>query len=92
MKRKIAIYLPLFCILSYWYIELAAILCTLILTGNITNIFKGFKYNHLILLFLFVCLEMVIMIFLDYDMRKFFEQIGLITITGIATELILFMF
>ncbi|MBV4063088.1 hypothetical protein KSY96_02465 [Phocaeicola vulgatus] len=84
MKRKIAIYLPLFCILSYWYIELAAILCTLILTGNITNIFKGFKYNHLILLFLFVCLEMVIMIFLDYDMRKFFEQIGLITITGIA--------
>ena len=45
MKYKIAIYLPLFCILSYWYVELAAVLFSVLLSGNITKLFNGLKLN-----------------------------------------------
>ena len=72
MKYKIAIYLPLFCILSYWYVELAAVLFSVLLSGNITKLFNGLKLNYLILLVLFIGLEIFIMAALDYNIRKFF--------------------
>lgn len=84
MKNKIAIYLPLFCILSYWYVELIAVLFAVLLTGNITKIFNGLRPNFLIFIFLFIAAEVLIMTALDYDMHKFFEQVGLITTTAIA--------
>lgn len=84
MKYKIAIYLPLFCILSYWYVELAAVLFSVLLSGNITKLFNGLKLNYLILLVLFIGLEIFIMAALDYNIRKFFEQVGLIVTTAIA--------
>lgn len=84
MKQKIAIYLPLFCILGYWYVELAAVLFAVLLSGNITKLFNGLKLSYLILLFLFIGLEILIMVTLDYNMGKFFEQVGLITTTAIA--------
>lgn len=39
MKQKIAVYLPLFCLLSYWYVEFAAVFLAVLLTGNIFKIF-----------------------------------------------------
>lgn len=84
MKQKIAVYLPLFCLLSYWYVEFAAVFLAVLLTGNIFKIFRGFNRKHFLYLLLFVGIEMFIMALLDYDMRKFFEQVGLVVTTAIG--------
>ena len=84
MKQKLAVYLPLFCLLSYWYVEFAAVFLAVLFTGNIFKIFRGFNRKHFLYLFLFVGVEMLIMSLLDYDMRKFFEQVVLIVATAIG--------
>lgn len=84
MKQKIAIYLPLFSLLSYWYIELAAVMCSILLTGNMSKVFNVIKIKHLIYLTLFITAEVIIMLLLNYNMRKCFEQIILITTTVLA--------
>lgn len=84
MKRKIAIYLPLFALLSYWYIELLALIFSIIITGNIQKIFRGLKTKYFIYLIIFSILEIIIMFLLNYPMRKCFEQISLITTTTLA--------
>lgn len=84
MKQKIAVYLPPFCLLSYWYVEFSAVYLAVLLTGNIFKIFRGFNRKHFLYLSLFMGIEIFIMTLLDYDMRKFFEQVGLIVTTAIG--------
>ena len=55
--------------------EFAAVFLAVLLTGNIFKIFRGFNRKHFLYLLLFVGIEMFIMALLDYDMRKFFEQV-----------------
>ena len=64
--------------------EFSAVYLAVLLTGNIFKIFRGFNRKHFLYLFLFVGIEMFIMTLLDYDMRKFFEQVGLIVTTAIG--------
>lgn len=84
MKQKIAIYLPLFSLLSYWYIELAAVLFSILVTGNILKVFNILKIKHITCLILFIIMEFIIMSILNYNMQKCFEQILLITTTATA--------
>lgn len=64
--------------------EFAAVFLAVLLTGNIFKIFRGFNRKHFLYLLLFVGIEMFIMALLDYDMRKFFEQVGLVVTTAIG--------
>lgn len=84
MRQKIAIILPLLCLLSYWYIELIAVIISILLTGNIFKLFKGIHIKYLISLLFFILLEMTIILVLDYPIKKCIEQIILITVTAIA--------
>ena len=63
---------------------IAAVFLAVLLTGNIFKIFRGFNRKHFLYLLLFVGIEMFIMALLDYDMRKFFEQVGLVVTTAIG--------
>ena len=73
---------------SLLFVELlvCGIFCYLavLLTGNIFKIFRGFNRKHFLYLSLFMGIEIFIMTLLDYDMRKFFEQVGLIVTTAIG--------
>lgn len=81
MKQKIAIYLPLFSLLSLWYIELSAVLLSILITGNIMRVFNNLKAKHFLFLFSFIIIELIILYIIGYNPRKNIEQIGLITIT-----------
>lgn len=84
MRRKIAIYLPLFALLSLWYVELGAVFLSILISGNITRLFNGFRIKYLLFLFLFICFQLVLIFIIDYNPRKCIEQIGLIVTTILA--------
>lgn len=84
MRRKIAIYLPLFALLSSWYVELLAVFLSILISWNITKIFNGLEKKHFAYFFLFICAQLILLFIIGYDTKKCIEQIGLISVTGLA--------
>lgn len=81
IKRLFAIYLPLFALLTLWYVELTAVILSVLIYGNVFKMLEKVNKRWVIYIFLFTLAEIALMLFLNYNIRKCIEQILLISVT-----------
>lgn len=76
--RKWIIYLSLFGITLGYMWEFFILLFILVITDDVKNIIKGLTYNNVLFLLSLIVIEGFIILYLDYDIKRFFEQVLLI--------------
>lgn len=77
--RKWIIYLSLFGMTLGYTWEFIILFCILIIMGDLKDIFKQMYSKGLFLLSVFLVIESTIIFYFHYDIKKFFEQVLLIS-------------